>query len=140
MDPLARLGFYTLAGAPRSPRDLLDEVADGERLGLGWVFISERLNIKEAATLSGAVGAVSRRLQIATAATNHNTRHPLVTAAYATTMHRLTEGRFTLGLGRGIDLMWRAPRPPPLPPAPKEDFPRVMRPPWGGGGGRRPPP
>src|SRR3954453_8231178 len=107
MDPLARLGFYTLAGAPRSPRDPLDEVAGGERLGLGWVFISERLNVKEAATLSGAVGAVSRRLQIATAATNHNTRHPLGTGAYATTMPRLTGGRFTLGLGRGIDALWR---------------------------------
>ena len=50
------LGFYTLAGAPRSPRDLIQEVQDGERLGLDWVFISERFNIKEAATLSGAVG------------------------------------------------------------------------------------
>src|SRR4051812_16463109 len=132
MDPLARLGFYTLAGAPRSPRDLLDEVADGERLGLGWVFISERLNIKEAATLSGAVGAVSRRLQIATAATNHNTRHPLVTAAYATTMHRLTEGRFTLGLGRGIDVMWRALGLPPVTTAQMEDFAGLMRRLWRG--------
>jgi probable F420-dependent oxidoreductase len=132
MDPLARLGFYTLAGAPRSPRDLLDEVADGERLGLGWVFISERLNIKEAATLSGAVGAVSRLLQIATAATNHSTRHPLVTAAYATTMHRLTDGRFTLGLGRGIDLMWRALGLPPVTTAQMEDFAGLMRRLWRG--------
>jgi probable F420-dependent oxidoreductase len=132
MDQLARLGFYTLAGAPRSPRDLLDEVADGERLGLGWVFISERLNIKEAATLSGAVGAVSRRLQIATAATNHTTRHPLVTAAYATTMHRLTEGRFTLGLGRGIDVLWRALGLPPVTTAQMEDFAGLMRRLWRG--------
>ena len=111
--PLDHLGFYTLAGAPRSPRDLIDEVHDGERLGLGWVFISERFNIKEAATLSGAVGAVSTRLQIATGATNHNTRHPIVTASYATTMHRLTDGRFTLGPGPGHrDADGRA-RPPP---------------------------
>src|SRR3954453_13941056 len=121
MDPLARLGFYTLAGAPRSPRDPLDEVAGGERLGLGWVFISERLNIKEAATLSGAVGAVSRRLQIATAAPNHNTRHPLVTAAYAPPKPPLPEGRFTLGLGRGIDLMWRTLGLPPVTTAQMED-------------------
>ena len=77
--PLDDLGFYTLAGRRRSPRDLIHEVHDGERLGLGWVFISERFNVKEAATLSGAVGAVSTTLQIATAATNHNTRHPIVT-------------------------------------------------------------
>src|SRR4051812_11242709 len=132
MDPLARLGFYTLAGAPRSPRDLLDEVADGERLGLGWVFISERLNIKEAATLSGAVGAVSTRLQIATAATNHNTRHPLVTAGYATTMHRLTGGRFTLGLGRGIPPMTPAIGLAPVTTAQLEDFAGLMRRLWHG--------
>jgi probable F420-dependent oxidoreductase len=127
-----QLGFYTLAGAPRSPRDLLDEVADGERLGLGWVFISERLNIKEAATLSGAAGAVAQRLRIATAATNHNTRHLLVTAAYATTMHRLTEGRFTLGLGRGVDAMWRALGVPPITTAQMEDFVGLMRRLWHG--------
>ena len=54
------------------------------------------------ATLSGAVGAVSTDLQIATAATNHNTRHPMVTAAWATTLHRLSGGRFALGFGRGV--------------------------------------
>ncbi|MFL6155886.1 MAG: TIGR03857 family LLM class F420-dependent oxidoreductase [Marmoricola sp.] len=104
--PLDRLGFYTLAGAPRSPRDLIAEVADGERLGLGWAFVSERLNIKEAATICGAVGAVSSRIRIATAATNHNTRHPLVTATMAATLHRLSGGRYALGLGRGFDLLF----------------------------------
>jgi probable F420-dependent oxidoreductase len=96
------LGFYTLAGQPDSARDLLDEVRDGEAMGLGTVFISERYNKKEAATLSGAAGAVSERICIETAATNHNTRHLMVTAGYARTMQSLTGGRFVLGLGRGI--------------------------------------
>src|SRR5690554_3169769 len=96
------LAFYTLAGQPESPRELLAEVRLGEELGFGSTFISERFNIKEAVTLSGAAAAASDQLGIATAATNHNTRHPIVTASYATTMHRLTGGRFTLGLGRGI--------------------------------------
>src|ERR1019366_2751963 len=100
---LNELGFYVLGGAPKSPAELFDEVPAGEAMGLGSTFISERFNLKEAVTLSGAVGAVSRTLGIATAATNHNTRHPVVTASYATTMHRLTGGRFTLGLGRGIE-------------------------------------
>lgn len=107
-EQLCELGFYTLAGAPESPRELLDEVAEAERLGLGSAFISERFNTKEAGALSGAVGAVSSTLGIATAATNHNTRHPMVTASFATTMHRLTGGRFTLGLGRGIELLFDA--------------------------------
>jgi len=127
-----RLGFFTLAGAPESPRALIQEVLDAERLGLGWAFISERFNVKEAATLSGAVGAVSTSLQIATAATNHNTRHPIVTASYATTMHRLTGGRFTLGLGRGIAPLVTALGLRPVTTAQLEDFIGLMRRLWRG--------
>lgn len=126
------LGYYTLAGAAQSPRDLITEAHDAERLGLGWAFISERFNVKEAATLSGAVGAVSTKLQIATAATNHHTRHPIVTAAYATTMHRLTGGRFTLGLGRGIGPMTKALGLRPVTTAQLEDFAGLMRRLWHG--------
>ncbi len=126
------LGFYTLAGAPRSPRDLIEEVRAAETLGIGACFISERFNIKEAATLSGAVGAVSEHIGIATAATNQNTRHPLVTAAYATTMHFLTGGRFALGLGRGIDAMFDAFGLPHITTAQLEDFAGLMRRLWRG--------
>ena len=81
MPHFEELGFYTLAGAPASTRDLITEVSEAEELGLGHCFISERFNVKEAATVSGAVGAVSERIAIATAATNHHTRHPTITAA-----------------------------------------------------------
>lgn len=96
------LGCYGLAGHVDDPRVLLDEVRDAERIGLGSVFLSERFNVKEAATLTGAAAAVSEEIGIATGVTNTPTRHPLVTAAWATTMHRLTRGRFALGIGRGI--------------------------------------
>lgn len=126
------LAFYTLAGAPRSPRDLIEEVHAAEAMGIGGCFISERFNIKEAATLSGAVGAVSERIGIATAATNHNTRHPLVTASYATTMHFLTGGRFSLGLGRGVDVLFDAIGLPRIKTAQIEDFVGIMRRLWRG--------
>lgn len=96
------LGCYLLAGQPDTSRDLLAEVRAAESLGLGAAFISERYNKKEAATLCGAAGAMSERIRIITAATNHNTRHLMVTAGFARTMQSLTGGRFTLGLGRGI--------------------------------------
>ena len=131
-EPMHEIAFYTLAGAPESPRDLIDEVRAGEAMGLGSAFISERWNIKEACTLSGAVGAVSERLGIATAATNHNTRHPVITASYATTMHRLTGGRFTLGLGRGIDPLFDAFGIPRITSAQIEDFVGLMRRLWKG--------
>lgn len=121
------LGFYTLAGAPESPRELLDEVRDGEAMGLGAAFISERFNIKEAVTLSGAAAAVSEDLRIITGATNHNTRHPMVTASYATTMHRLTGGRFTLGIGRGITMLQDAFGMSRITTAQMEDFAGLMR-------------
>ena len=108
MQQLTELGFYGLAGAPTNPADLLTECRDGESLGFGSVFLSERFNVKEAATLSGAAAACTTSLGIATGVTNHNTRHPIVTASYATTMHRLTGGRFALGLGRGMDRMFDA--------------------------------
>ena len=126
------LAFYTLAGAPETPRDLIGEIEQGEELGLGSVFISERFNIKEAATLSGAVGAVSSRLGIATAATNHNTRHPMVTAAHAMTMHKLTGGRFSLGLGRGIGPMFDAYGLDRIKTAQIEDFVGLLRRIWAG--------
>ena len=103
--PLDELGFYTLAGQADSSRDLVEEVRLAERLGLGSVFISERFDKKEAGVLSGAAGAVSERLSVVTAATNHNTRHPMITAGLARTMQSLTGGRFVLGLGRGIPVI-----------------------------------
>jgi probable F420-dependent oxidoreductase len=124
---LEELGFYTLAGQPDSTRDLIAEVTEGEALGLGTVFISERYNKKEAATLSGAVGAVTQRIAIQTAATNHNTRHPMVTAGYLRTMQSLTGDRFTLGLGRGITALQDAYGIPHITTAQLEDFAGLMR-------------
>ena len=100
------LGFYGLAGHATDPRALIDEVREAERIGLGAVFLSERFNYKDAAVMSGAAAAATTTLGIATAATNHNTRHPLVTATMATTVHRMSCGRFALGLGRGFDMLF----------------------------------
>jgi probable F420-dependent oxidoreductase len=132
MEQMNELAFYTLAGAPDSPRDLIDEVRHAESLGIGAAFISERLNVKEAATISGAVGAVSDTIGVATAATNHNTRHPMVTAAYAMTMHELTGGRFSLGLGRGAKRVFDAYGLESITTAQLEDFVGLMRRLWRG--------
>lgn len=128
----AELGFYTLAGAPQTSRAMLDEIRQAEQLGLGTAFISERFNIKEAATLTGAAAAVSSTITIATAATNHTTRHPIVTAAWASTMHNISGGRFSLGIGRGIDLMFNAFGIPLATTASMESFAGLMRQLWRG--------
>lgn len=130
---LDELGFYLLAGAGGAgPASLIEEARRGEEMGLGTAFISERWNVKEASSLVGAACAVTRRMQIATAATNHNTRHPLITASWATTMHRLSGGRFTLGLGRGVAALYAAFGIPSVTTAQMEDFAKVMRRLWNG--------
>lgn len=126
------LGFYTLAGAPQSPRDMLAELAHAEELGLGTAFISERFNIKETGALTGAAVVATQSLNIITAATNHTTRHPLVTASWASTLHLLSEGRFSLGLGRGIDAMFKAYGMPMATTSSLEEFAHLMRRLWKG--------
>lgn len=130
---LDELGYYLLAGAGgEGPATLVDEARRGEELGFGTAFLSERWNVKEASSLTGAACAVTSRMQIATAATNHNTRHPLITGSWATTMHRLSGGRFTLGIGRGIGAIYHAFGVPAVTTAQMEDFANVMRRLWRG--------
>jgi len=124
---LDELGFYLLAGQPETPRELLQEAEEGEALGLGTAFISERYQSKEAATLCGAAAAITERIRIATAVTNHNTRHPMVTAGFALTMHGLSGGRFVLGLGRGIVPLQKAYGIPAVTTRQLEEFAGLMR-------------
>ena len=131
-EPLPELGFYGLPGHTDSPRDLLDECRRAEEIGLGACFISERFNVKEAASLTGAACAVTDRLGVATSVTNHNTRHPMVTAAWAATLHRLSGGRFSLGLGRGFDPLFSAIGLQPITMKQIEDFVGIVRRLWAG--------
>ena len=90
------LGFYILAGAGGAPADFASpRLRKVERLGFGTGFISERWNVKEASSLVGA--ACGDRQNADRHRRNElQPRHPLVTASWATTMHRLSHGRFTL--------------------------------------------
>lgn len=126
------LGFYTLAGAPKSPRDMLGELAHAEQLGLGTAFISERFNIKEAGALTGAAIGATSNINIITGATNHTTRHPIVSASWASTLHIMSDGRFSLGLGRGIDAMFKAFGMPLATTESLEQFAVLMRKLWKG--------
>jgi 5,10-methylenetetrahydromethanopterin reductase len=129
---LPELGFYALAGGATDPTVLRSELADGERIGLGSACISERFNVKEAASLCGAAVGMSERLGVWTGATNHSTRHPIVTASMATTLHKLSGGRFCLGLGRGIDPMMDALGVPRTTTAQLEDVAGLYRRLWHG--------
>ena len=129
---MPEIGCYGLAGHTDSPRDVLAEARLAEELGIGSMFLSERFNVKDAGVLAGAVAAVTERLGIGTAATNHNTRHPLVTATLATTAHRLSGGRYAFGLGRGFDLLFDVMGVPRVTSAQMEDAVGIYRSLWRG--------
>jgi probable F420-dependent oxidoreductase len=124
---LPELGCYLLAGQPDSSRAIIGEARLADELGLGAAFISERYNKKEAVALSGAAAAGSENIRIITAATNHNTRHMMVTAGMVRTLQSLTGGRFTLGIGRGIAAMQDAYGIDRITTAQMEDFATILR-------------
>lgn len=100
--PFPELGFYIVPGHILDPVAAYEEIAAGERLGLGSVWISERLNSKNVEVMSGLVAARTDHMGIASGLmANMPLRHPLVTAGYASTMMKLTNNRFSLGVGRG---------------------------------------
>ena len=130
--PLDEIGCYLMAGAAPDPAEVIVEARRAEELGFGTAFVSERFNVKEAIACSGAAVAATDRIRVATAATNHNTRHPLVTASAAMTLHRMSAGRFTLGLGRGIDPVFDMAGIEHITTAQMEDFVGIMRRLWRG--------
>ena len=126
------LGFYALPGHTKTPADILEEVSHADKLGIGSAWISERFDFKEVGVLAGAAGAVTRDIFIGSAATNINTRHPLVIASLATTMHRLTHGRFALGVARGIGVRSALMGIPKVSNQHLRDFAEMMRNLWKG--------
>lgn len=102
------LGFYGLPGHTRTPRDLLQQVQDAEALGVGNVMLSERADYKEIAAICGAAAAVTENIFIGSSGTNLNTRHPVITASMGSTLDGLSNGRFALGLAKGVNLRWQA--------------------------------
>lgn len=126
------LGFYGLPGHTRSPRDILKQAQDAEALGIGNIMISERPDYKEISAICGAVAAVTSEIFIGTSATNLNRRHPTVTASIGSTLHRLSEGRFALGLAKGVAAGWRARGMKPITYECERDFTDLMRRLWRG--------
>jgi probable F420-dependent oxidoreductase len=127
------LGYYTLPGHTLSPQDIFREVLQGERLGLGSVWISERNNTKNAEVLSGVAASLTSKMGIASGLiSNLPLRSPLVMASYASTMMHLTDDRFALGIGRGVDPLADATGTPRLNFRLLEDYIDVLRRLWRG--------
>lgn len=87
--------------AARTPAQGVEDGIEAERLGFRRAFLSERWNLKEAGVILSAIGARTTTLELATGLITPASRHPLHTAALGSTMHACHGPRFTIGLGRG---------------------------------------
>lgn len=96
------LSCYLLPGHTTTPADAIEEAQQAEQLGLGRVWLSERFDVKDAGVICSAALATTKTIKVATAGTNLHTRHPMVLATMASSLHYLSGGRFELGLARGV--------------------------------------
>lgn len=132
-DQLNELAYYAVTHHPADARVLFPEATAAEGLGLGSCMISERFTVKEAGVLAGAVAGRAPSLGIASAAINHHTRHPMITATMGSTLHALTEGRYAMSFGRGAADHWKAIGLPVVTEAALRDFIGILRRVWADG-------
>ena len=98
------LSCYLLPGHTTTPADAIKEAQQAEALGLGKVWLSERFDVKDAGVICSAALAVTNSIHVATAGTNIHTRHLMVLATMCSSLHHMSEGRFELGLARGVGI------------------------------------
>ena len=91
----------------RTPAQGIQDAVDAERLGFRAAFLSERWDIKQADVILSGAAARTSRIELGTAMVCPPTRQPWLMAALAATMQACYGPRFTLGLGRGTDAIWR---------------------------------
>lgn len=94
------MGIFLIAGRTKNPALALTQGEEAERLGFRRAWLSERYDLKESGAILGGVAARTTRLEVGTGVLASGSRHPLITAAIAATMHAMSDGRYILGLGR----------------------------------------
>lgn len=132
IEQLNELAYYCVTRHPADARVLVPEARTAEEIGLGSCMIGERMTVKDSAVLSGGIAGCTTDLGVAAAATNHHTRHPMVTATMGSTMQALTEGRYAMAFGRGMAANWKAIGLPAVTEAQLRDFVDILRRLWAG--------
>ena len=85
----------------RTPAQGVQDGVDAEQYGFRRVFLAERAELKEPATILGGIASRTSRLGVATGIIAAGSRHPMLLASMGATMQAAYGPRFTLGLGRG---------------------------------------
>lgn len=99
-----RFDILTLATGPFA--DVARRWREVEELGFDGAWLADSLSLRgvgdyEPWSLLGALAALTSRLRIGTLVTQITFRHPVVLAAHAITVDRMSGGRLELGIGAG---------------------------------------
>ena len=123
---------YMLPGGVRDPRPGLDQARKAEELGLGGVWLGERVDTKDFPSLLGAATQVTQRIQLGVGVTAMNLRHPMVLAAAGQTLQALSGGRFRMGFGKSASWRWEGYGYPEPTVASMRDVANILRRLWAG--------
>jgi 5,10-methylenetetrahydromethanopterin reductase len=94
-----RTGVWFFPDAP--PGELVDAAMAMEAADLDELWLGDEGPARDPFAVLAAVAVRTERLHLGIGVTNPYLRHPAVTAATAATIHELSGGRMTLGLGAG---------------------------------------
>ncbi|HZS94139.1 MAG TPA: LLM class flavin-dependent oxidoreductase [Chloroflexota bacterium] len=83
----------------RTVADVVDQVAEADRLGAEIAFISEDVNCRDAFQLAALAAVRTDKIRLATGVVNPYTRNPTALAMSIATLDEISQGRAVLGLG-----------------------------------------
>lgn len=126
------LGAYILPGKIVDPREGVTQAIEAERIGLGAVWASERLELKETGAVLGAVSQATRTIRLCTGTTHFVSRHPMVLAGMAATLQGLSNNRLLLSFSRSLDSRWKDLGLPVQSTAVMTDYVDILRRLWAG--------
>lgn len=100
------LSSYIMPGGGGDPREGLAQARLAESIGLGAIWLGERIDTKDFPSIIGALSQVTSSITLGVGVTPMNLRHPMVLAAAGQTLQALCDGRFRLGFGKSADWRW----------------------------------
>ena len=104
---------YGVTLLPTSYADFRRHVRLAESVGFDYIGVADSQSLFRELFVSLTVAALdTERVQLGPSVTNPLTRHPAVMASAIASLHELSGGRAFLGIGTGIAVGGRIPRPP----------------------------
>lgn len=100
---MTELTFSVRMGAPEGPRQFADATLVVEEAGFDQVWVGNDLFSTSGLVAIAAAGYATSRIHVGSGVLDGTSLHPAQIASFASYMQRLTDGRYLLGMGAGVD-------------------------------------